>query len=58
MENKTKMESRLAQAKRHMKVAANSSASALGVKVGHVHATARAERQKDTLSPEGLASEA
>lgn len=52
------MESRLAQAKRHMKVAANSSASALGVKVGHVHATARAERQKDTLSPEGLASEA
>lgn len=53
-----KNETRLQRTKRHMKVAANSGASALAVKVGHVHATAREDRQKDVLSPEGLASEA
>lgn len=51
-------ETRLERAKRHMRVAASSGASALAVKVGHVHATAREDRQKDVFSPEGLASEA
>lgn len=42
-----------------MRVVASSGVSAIALKAGHVHATARAERErKDEVSPQGLASEA
>lgn len=53
-----KDETRLQRAKRHMRVAGLSGASALSMKTGHVHTTARAQReQKGDASPEGFDSQ-
>lgn len=51
-------ETKTQKAKRHMKVAALSGASATALRAGHIHTTARELRREGTVSPEGLASEA